>query len=180
MQASCTLGIPTLRPELVLKRRHGNHKVCLSCSTASFTPQPSFVLARNMGAKVDEAKQPSPPIVDAEEGIGESDAIHLNASGHIQELDRNFGFWSICAISIVADNAWATGGGSLVCPFFLCNVWIVKGECCCNLTLDLVRLLLSTTEEAPGSSTNCEPSHAKQRRTLTNLYIALWCPSSTS
>jgi hypothetical protein len=38
----------------------------------------------------------------------------VNTSGHVQELDRNFGFWSICAISIVADDAWAAGGGSLV------------------------------------------------------------------
>jgi hypothetical protein len=45
-----------------------------------------------MDAKVNEEKQPSTEIVDAEEGIGESGAIHLNASGHIQELDRNFGF----------------------------------------------------------------------------------------
>lgn len=38
----------------------------------------------------------------------------LNVSGHPQELDRNFGFWSICGISIVADDAWAAGAGSLV------------------------------------------------------------------
>jgi hypothetical protein len=38
----------------------------------------------------------------------------VNASGHKQELDRNFGIWSICAISVCTDNAWAAGGGSLV------------------------------------------------------------------
>ena len=40
----------------------------------------------------------------------------INASGHKQELDRNFGLWSICALSVCADNAWAAGGGSLVSP----------------------------------------------------------------
>lgn len=38
----------------------------------------------------------------------------MNVSGHPQELDRNFGFWSICAISVVADDAWAAGAGALV------------------------------------------------------------------
>lgn len=38
----------------------------------------------------------------------------LNVSGHPQELDRNLGFWSICAVSVVADNAWASGAGALV------------------------------------------------------------------
>jgi choline transport protein len=40
----------------------------------------------------------------------------VNASGHKQELDRNFGLWSICALGVCADNAWAAGGGSLVSP----------------------------------------------------------------
>ncbi|KAL9114141.1 MAG: hypothetical protein Q9227_001913 [Pyrenula ochraceoflavens] len=30
----------------------------------------------------------------------------INASGHKQELDRNFGIWSICNLSIALDNAW--------------------------------------------------------------------------
>jgi hypothetical protein len=68
-----------------------------------------------MDSTVDEKRQPisSPPFV-AEEAISDIGEL-VNTSGHVQELDRNFGFWSICAISIVADNAWAAGGGSLVC-----------------------------------------------------------------
>ena len=38
----------------------------------------------------------------------------INTSGHVQQLDRNFGFWSICAVSVVADNAWGASAGSLV------------------------------------------------------------------
>jgi hypothetical protein len=61
-----------------------------------------------MGSTVDKTtKQASrPPIGEIEELV--------NTSGHVQELDRNFGFWTICAISVVSDNAWAAGGGSLV------------------------------------------------------------------
>ncbi|MGI4796920.1 MAG: hypothetical protein ACRYG8_23290 [Janthinobacterium lividum] len=42
----------------------------------------------------------------------------VNVSGHIQEVDRNFGFWSICAIGVVADNAWGAGGGALVTALY--------------------------------------------------------------
>ena len=65
-----------------------------------------------MDAKVDIEKFPAPATTGDEDGvvIGET----INVSGHAQELDRNFGFWSICAVSVVADNAWAAGGGSLV------------------------------------------------------------------
>jgi len=67
-----------------------------------------------MGSTVDEKRQQvSSPQLVADEAIGEFGEL-VNTSGHVQELDRNFGFWSICAISIVADDAWAAGGGSLV------------------------------------------------------------------
>jgi choline transport protein len=64
-----------------------------------------------MEGKTDIAKLSS-PATDDEAGVAIAEII--NVSGHVQELDRNFGFWSICAVSIVADNAWAAGGGSLV------------------------------------------------------------------
>src|ERR1700722_11975882 len=67
-----------------------------------------------MGNTVDEKREQvsSPPFV-TDEAISEFGEL-VNTSGHVQELDRNFGFWTICAISVVADNAWAAGGGSLV------------------------------------------------------------------
>jgi choline transport protein len=70
--------------------------------------------AGTMGNTVDEKREQvsSPPFV-TDEAISEFGEL-VNTSGHVQELDRNFGFWSICAISIVADDAWAAGGGSLV------------------------------------------------------------------
>ena len=53
--------------------------------------------------------------------VGDVDEVEiLNVSGHKQELDRSLGFWSICAVSIITDDAWAAGAGSLVCtaPIF--------------------------------------------------------------
>lgn len=43
-----------------------------------------------------------------------SDAL-VNASGHKQELDRQFSLLSICAIGITTGNTWIAVGGSLVC-----------------------------------------------------------------
>jgi choline transport protein len=68
----------------------------------------------------DEEKAPPSlfPDGDTTEGeITEIDEI-LNVSGHPQQLDRQLGFWSICALSIVADNAWAAGGGTLVVALY--------------------------------------------------------------
>lgn len=42
----------------------------------------------------------------------------LNASGHVQELDRTWGFWSIAGQAIISDNAWAAGAGSLVLALY--------------------------------------------------------------
>lgn len=38
----------------------------------------------------------------------------VNASGHRQELQRNFGLISICAIAITTGNTWIAQGGSVV------------------------------------------------------------------
>ncbi|KAF1344273.1 amino acid permease-domain-containing protein [Delphinella strobiligena] len=54
----------------------------------------------------------------ADDNVPIEGEILLNASGHVQEVDRNFGFWSICAIGVVADNAWGAGGGALVTALY--------------------------------------------------------------
>ena len=38
----------------------------------------------------------------------------INASGHKQELERQFGLLSICSIGITTGNVWAALGGSIV------------------------------------------------------------------
>jgi amino acid transporter len=42
----------------------------------------------------------------------------LNASGHKQELERNFGLLSICATGIMTGNVWAALGGSIVVALY--------------------------------------------------------------
>ncbi|KAF4548068.1 Amino acid permease-like protein 22 [Elsinoe fawcettii] len=41
------------------------------------------------------------------------EGVIVNASGHKQELDRNFSLLSMCAVGIVTGNAWAALGGSI-------------------------------------------------------------------
>lgn len=54
-------------------------------------------------------------------GVGEI----INASGHKQELERQFSLLPICAVGITTGNVWAALGGSIVrCyMFMLVHVW---------------------------------------------------------
>ncbi|USW54174.1 Putative amino acid/polyamine transporter I [Septoria linicola] len=60
--------------------------------------------------------------MDPEKRVAESkidfNSLHaedlVNASGHVQELDRTWGIWSIASQAIISDNAWGAGAGSLV------------------------------------------------------------------
>jgi len=38
----------------------------------------------------------------------------INASGHKQELDRNFSLLSLCGVAITTGNTWTAIGGSVV------------------------------------------------------------------
>ena len=38
----------------------------------------------------------------------------INASGHLQELDRNFSLLSLCGLAVTTGNTWLALGGSIV------------------------------------------------------------------
>jgi hypothetical protein len=57
-------------------------------------------------AATEKAVSPSP---------SPSSADLINASGHKQELERQFSLLSICAVGITTGNTWVAMGGSLVC-----------------------------------------------------------------
>ncbi|KAK0927999.1 hypothetical protein LTR29_017485 [Friedmanniomyces endolithicus] len=59
----------------------------------------------------------APPAFSAE-GADVAEGDLVNSSGHVQELDRSFGFWSVASVGILADNAWGSGGGSLVVSLY--------------------------------------------------------------
>lgn len=61
---------------------------------------------------MDIDKKNAPPGVEDAQSLAPDELI--NTSGHVQELDRNFGLWSICSVALISDNAWAAGGGALV------------------------------------------------------------------
>ena len=59
-------------------------------------------------------------IFAAETGRSISDMPEeINASGHVQELDRQFGLLSVCAVGIVTGSSWALMGGTVVSISFL-------------------------------------------------------------
>lgn len=53
------------------------------------------------------------PRLEADEAVTVGEV--LNASGHKQELERNFSLLSVCSIGITTGNVWAALGGSIVC-----------------------------------------------------------------
>lgn len=56
--------------------------------------------------------QPAAPIYSVEDGVEVGQVI--NASGHVQELERNFSLLSVCSVGICTGNTWAALGGSIV------------------------------------------------------------------
>lgn len=42
-----------------------------------------------------------------------SDGWTMNASGHRDQLQRQYGLWSICGMALTIDNAWVALGASL-------------------------------------------------------------------
>jgi choline transport protein len=64
-----------------------------------------------MGGKDDEKLR-----LEADDSVGVGEV--LNASGHKQELERQFSLLSICSIGITTGNVWAALGGSIVCPMY--------------------------------------------------------------
>ncbi|KAK8208550.1 amino acid/polyamine transporter I [Phyllosticta capitalensis] len=59
----------------------------------------------------DEDSKGIPPDYAVEHGDG---GAILNASGHAQELERNFSVWSAASVGICTGNTWAALGGSIV------------------------------------------------------------------
>jgi choline transport protein len=76
-----------------------------------------------MEKKIDEKPQ-----LEADDSVGVGEVF--NASGHKQELERQFSLLSICSIGITTGNVWAALGGSIVglqllhllnpCPTAIC------------------------------------------------------------
>jgi hypothetical protein len=57
----------------------------------------------------DEKKQPLQEEVDTETGAAEI----INASGHRDQLHRQYGILSICGMALTVDNAWVAIGTSM-------------------------------------------------------------------
>lgn len=44
--------------------------------------------------------------------------LAVNASGHVQELDRNFNLLTLCGIGLVVGNVWPALGGTILTSLF--------------------------------------------------------------
>ena len=59
------------------------------------------------------AEQPT-PASNGDEDFGDL----VNTSGHVQELDRSFGIWSVCAVSVMTGNTWGASAGTIVTAIY--------------------------------------------------------------
>jgi choline transport protein len=59
-----------------------------------------------------EKKATGSPVLEGDDSIEVGEV--LNASGHKQELERQFSLLSVCSIGITTGNVWAALGGSIV------------------------------------------------------------------
>lgn len=59
-----------------------------------------------------EKKSDDKPRLEVDDTIAVGEV--LNASGHKQELERQFSLLSICSVGITTGNVWAALGGSIV------------------------------------------------------------------
>lgn len=83
---------------------------------AFFPSSYTLLVARRPTTSMDSERKLSaekPVSVDVDEAAGVTEV--LNASGHKQELERNFSLLNLCAIGITTGNVWAALGGSIVC-----------------------------------------------------------------
>ena len=51
----------------------------------------------------------------------------VNASGHRDQLQRQYGLISICGLALTIDNAWVALGGSIAVSISLCSRVIQSG-----------------------------------------------------
>ena len=76
-----------------------------------------LITSRSIGStkgatEMNRDKEEKPRLASFDDTIGVGEVI--NASGHKQELDRQFSLLSICSIGITTGNVWAALGGSIV------------------------------------------------------------------
>jgi hypothetical protein len=61
----------------------------------------------------------------------ELDGELVNASGHKDQLRRQYGIWRICSLALTIDNAWVVLGGSIAIaiskPRLICPVTSMPG-----------------------------------------------------
>jgi choline transport protein len=59
------------------------------------------------------------------------DGSEVNASGHEDQLERQYGIWSLCGLALTIDNAWVALGGSIIvasCKHAITDNCILRGN----------------------------------------------------
>jgi choline transport protein len=68
-------------------------------------------------AALDEEKKAALPI-DHDSPVTIEQGELINASGHVQQLDRNFNLLTLAGVGLVVGNVWPAVGGSILVAIF--------------------------------------------------------------
>jgi hypothetical protein len=66
--------------------------------------------------QMQNGEKSSQPISEEKMGnvVSVLEGEEVNASGHPDQLQRQYSIWSICGLALTIDNAWVALGGSIV------------------------------------------------------------------
>jgi hypothetical protein len=90
----------------------------------------------------------------------------VNASGHPDQLQRQYSIWSICGLALTIDNAWVALGGSIVVAVGRTSITAPPGHDVPHLLTILqlmVALRVSCTSIWPRAHTTGSLLHASPR-----------------
>ena len=73
--------------------------------------------------------QQDSPLSERKTSVITKDGVVVNASGHRDQLDRQYGLFSICGLALTIDNAWVALGGSLTVSIRECNLKLMLCRC---------------------------------------------------
>ena len=66
---------------------------------------------------MDKKEEKEQSVLSSQDGTSTADDL-INASGHVQELKRQFNLLSLAGIGITVGNVWPAAGGSILVALF--------------------------------------------------------------
>lgn len=120
------------------------------------------------GEAVFETEGSSPSLEQPNASLEQPNAGLINASGHVQELQRHFSLLSLCSVAITTGNTWVAIGGGIVSCFLEVLRKQFKSDPCrrsLRFIMEGLRALFTNCKTSEASSI-CRSERANQATEL--------------